>query len=342
MTYVSRSPVWLQLVVGWLPVGVLLGLLVITAHQSTSREAMFVAARGGIAGVIVCLPLYRLTKRWPWPEHLTIGFLARQTLAAAIFSIAFIVANSVIESLVRLRPSITVGPGLGPFFIFGVCIYVMVAGVLYATAATARAARAEAMAATSRLAALRAQLNPHFLFNALHAVVHLIPRDPARASIAAEEVAALLRTALEEDRDLVPLAEELAFVHRYLTVERIRFGDRLIVRESVGDAALAALVPVFGVQTLVENAVRHGAGPRIEPTTITLSGAVENGILTVTVRDDGAGATPDDLARASGSGLARLRDRLAVLYGSRGRLDLDGESRSGFTASFTVPSAVDA
>jgi hypothetical protein len=330
-----RTPLWIQLLLGWLPVGVLLALLVMTAHQSTPHEAMYVAARGIIAGVIVCLPLYRLTRRWPWPERPTLGFVWRQTLAAIVFSVAFVFTNSLIESVLRLRLVITVGAGLGPFLVLGVCIYVMVAGVIYASEATARAARAEAIAATSRLAALRSQLNPHFLFNALHAVVHLIPRDPKLASTAAEEVAALLRTTLEEDRDVVPLGEELAFVRRYLIVERIRFGDRLIVEDAVDADALAALVPVFAVQTLVENAVRHGAAPRIEPTTISVSGVVDRGAVTVTVHDDGDGATPDVLERTTGSGLARLRDRIAVLYGARGRLVVD--TREGFTASLTVP-----
>jgi len=331
----SRSPLWLQLLLGWLPVGILLALLVLTAHQSTTHEAMFVAARAIIAGMIVCLPLYRLTKRWPWPERLTFGFVWRQVLASILFSAAFILANSLIESVLRLRPVVIIGPGLGPFLVMGVCIYAMVAGVIYATDATARAARAEAAAATSRLAALRSQLNPHFLFNALHTVVHLIPRDPALASTAAEEVAALLRTSLEEDRDVLPLGEELAFVRRYLTIERIRFGERLLVDESVDVDALDALVPLFAVQTLVENAVRHGAAPRIEPTTITICAVAQRGALTVTVRDNGNGAPPDVLARTTGSGLPRLRDRIAALYGNRGRLTV--ETRDGFVASFTVP-----
>jgi len=331
----SRAPLWQLFLLGWFPVGILLALLVLTAHQSTPHEAMFVAARAMIAGVIVCFPVYRFTKRWPWPERLTFSFVWRQLVAAIVFSVAFIFMNSVIESLLRLRLVIIVGGGLGPFLVMGVCIYAMVAGVIYASDATARAARAEAMAATSRLAALRSQLNPHFLFNALHAVVHLIPRDPALASKAAEEVAGLLRTTLEEDRDLVSLAEELAFVRRYLTLERIRFGDRLIVHEDIAGDALDALVPIFAVQTLVENAVRHGAAPRIEPTTIAIRGFVDRGSLTLTVRDNGNGAPSDVLANTKGSGLARLRDRIEGLYGARGRLAVD--FASGCAATFAVP-----
>lgn len=206
----SRPLLLLQLLLGWLPVGVLITLLVLTAHHTSTHEAMFIAARGMVAGVIVCLPVFRLTKRWPWPDHLNLGFVLRHVVAATAFAVAFVAMNSAIESLLILRLVITVGAGLVPFLILGVWLYVMAAGVIYANDATARAARAEAMAARSQLAALRSQLNPHFLFNALHTVVHLIPSDPALASNAAEQVAGLLRTTLEEDRDLVPLADELS------------------------------------------------------------------------------------------------------------------------------------
>src|SRR4026208_1160253 len=100
----------------------------------------------------------------------------------------------------------------------------MVSGVVYASEATERASKAEAIAARSQLAALRAQLNPHFLFNALHTVVQLMPVDPKGASRAAEQLAGLLRVTLEQDRDLVLLAEEWSFVEKYLELESLRFG----------------------------------------------------------------------------------------------------------------------
>lgn len=91
------------------------------------------------------------------------------------------------------------------------------------------------------------------------------------------------------------------------------------------------------MQTLVENAVRHGAAPRIESTTITLCGTVQRGDLTITVRDDGAGASAERLGATSGSGLKRLRDRLAVLYGGRASLDVRSPGEGGFIASLTIP-----
>jgi LytS/YehU family sensor histidine kinase len=124
--------------------------------------------------------------------------------------------------------------------------------VSYATSATERAARAEAEASRAQLSALRSQLNPHFLFNALHTIVQLIPREPARAAQAAEQLGGLLRDTLEEDRDVVALAEERAFVERYLAVQRLRFGDRLSVRIDVSPEADQSLVPSFALLTAAE------------------------------------------------------------------------------------------
>jgi hypothetical protein len=209
-----RAWIWLQLIIGWLPVWALFTTLIATAHPAPLLEASMVGLRMVITAAIPGLLVTRLTDGLPWPRPIRPAFIAVHFVAAFAYAGIWILFNSFIESALRGQAVLMVGYGLGPFLILGVWIYVMIAGVTYATRATERAARAEAAAARAQLAALRAQLNPHFLFNALHAVVQLIPREPARASKAAEQVASLLRTTLEEDRDLVSLGEELEFVRR--------------------------------------------------------------------------------------------------------------------------------
>ena len=197
-------------------------------------------------------------------------------------------------------------------------------------------AAASAFAARSQLAALRGQLNPHFLFNALHTVVQLIPVDPTRAGEATEQLAGLLRTASEEDRDLVPLREECTFVERYLALEALRFGDRLRWRVDLDEGAMDAVVPSLVLQTLVENSVRHGAAPREEPTTLTLTARVAGTELLVEVSDTGAGAE-SGAAERGGTGLRRLRERLAALYGAGASLVTGNEPAGGFTATVRLP-----
>lgn len=333
----SKKWLWVQLFLAWVPIAALLATLVLTAHPNAHLHgALLVALRMSLAGALLGWVVYRLVRRFPWPRTFDIRFLALHIVGAAAFTSAFFVLNSVLESMVRFQLVIVIGIGLGSYLVFGVWLYIMITGVVYANDATARAAQAEAIAARSQLAALRAQVNPHFLFNALHSVVHLIPRDPTRAARAAEQVAALLRATLEEKRDLVPLDDELGFVRRYLELERLRFGDRLTVTEHVDEDALDVLVPVFSVQTLVENAVRHGAAPRVGPTMIDLSATRTNGTLAVSVRDNGDGAVREVMETSNGTGLRRLRERLAVLYDRRAHLDIDGSS-GGFVASLSLP-----
>src|SRR6476646_2204944 len=223
----SRRVVWLQLLIGWLPVWALFTTLILVAHADTSvHQALFLGLRSILSAAVLGIAVQKLTERFPWPGRVTVQFVTLHLVAALIYGVSWIVLNNVIESVIHRALIIVIGIGIGPYIITGVWIYVMIAGVSYAAQATERASRAEAVAAQSQLAALRSQLNPHFLFNALHTVVQLIPREPRVAAQAAEQLAGLLRTTIEEDRDTVSVSEEVSFVERYLDIERIRFGDR--------------------------------------------------------------------------------------------------------------------
>lgn len=337
-----RRWVWLQLLIGWTPVWAMFVTLLLTAHPGIGTwPAVLAALRMIAAAAVLGLGVQRLTQHWPWPHPMRPSFVVLHVLAAALFAMTWFFLNSALESIHQRAFVLVLGPGAGPFLVLGVWLYVMVAGVTYAAQAAERAAHIEAVAARSQLAALRAQLHPHFLFNALHTVVQLIPREPRRAAHAAEQLATLLRTTIEENRDMVSLAEEWAFVERYVNIERIRFGDRLQVHVDMTDAARAALVPSFALQTLVENAVRHGAAPQVEPTTVTVQGRAARGTLTVTVHDTGAGAAAVTIGPNGGTGLARLRERLLALYGGRARLDAGSAPGGGFLATLVIPHAAD-
>lgn len=336
-----RIWVWLQLVIGWLPVWALYSTLLFFAHPGTpTHSALFAGFRAISGAALLGLVVHRLTQRYRWPIPMRLEFIAWQLLAASVFSASWIIMTSVIEMAFREGHGGDSGQFLArvplvPFLVLGIWMYVMVAGISYAMQAAQRAAHAESLVAHTQLAALRSQLNPHFLFNALHTVVQLIPGRPQEAAQAAERLADLLRTSLEEGRDLIPLADEQAFVARYVELEQIRFGDRLRVDVLMEGDAADALVPSFALQTLVENAVRHGAAPRVASTTVRVQARLTGDVLVVEVRDDGAGA--DLGSMQGGTGLTRLRDRLGALFGERATLAVQSTPGSGFLATMTMP-----
>jgi hypothetical protein len=331
--------VWLglQLAAAWLPMWALFTLLIHAAHDNPLDAAAIGSLRMVVPGALLGIYVYRFTMRTPWPHPFRIGFAGVHFLAALLYSACWLLLVTLIDSAVSGHVAIRIGSGIGPFLIMGVWLYIMVAGVAYANSAAQRAAQLEANATRMQLAELRAQLHPHFLFNAMHTIVQLIPADPRAATRAAEQLAASLRTTLEERRDLVPLRQEIEFVERYLAIERLRFGERLVVRTTVEGAATLALVPSFAVQTLVENAVRHGATPRVETTTLTIAGRVEGASVIIEVGDDGAGASAGDLTRSGSTGLMRLRERMHWLFGDSARLDVVTAPGEGFNATLRLP-----
>lgn len=332
-----RAWVWLQLVIGWLPVWGLFIAMIATVHgEGPTWNAVGAATRMVLTGAVLMPLVRRVVARRPWPHPMRLSFVLLHLAAATGFGVAWFTMNVAIESLFNAQAVLLFGAILVPFLLLGTWLYVMMAGVMYAGEAATRVARAEAAASEARLAALRGQLNPHFLFNALHGVVQLTAIAPERAARAAEDLAALLRTTIDEHRDLVTLREEWRFVERYLALERMRFGERLQLRASLDAEAMDAELPAFALQTLVENAVRHGAAPRVEATVVEVRGRRTAEGLQLTVRDDGAGAAPGALAGGAGTGLQRLRDRLHALYGASASLALE-DAAPGVRATLTVP-----
>jgi LytS/YehU family sensor histidine kinase len=303
-----------------------------------SRDEVVAAVAGISTGLATALLVFLLVRRVPWPRPFRLRFAAVHLVGAPLAAATWTVTASALQSLLAGGSLLGyVVDRADESLVIGVIFYAIVAGVAHAVEATARAARAEAVAAQTQLAALRAQLHPHFLFNALHTVVQLIPVEPQRAADAAELVADLLRTTLEEQRDEVTLGEEWRFVSRYLAVERIRFGDRLAVRADMADGLLDARVPAFALQTLVENAVQHGAAPRVAATEIVVTAAGSASELTLSVRNTGDREPAGAARPGSGTGLARLRERLAVLYGSAARLVCRPGADGGYEAVLVVP-----
>lgn len=214
-----------------------------------------------------------------------------------------------------------------------------------------RAAALEVELARAELRSLRAQLHPHFLFNSLHSIAALVrarENDTAVDSIAV--LGELLRESLVRARpDEVLLDEELSFVRRYLTIEQLRFGDRLTVNWNVDSEASRAKVPSFVLHSLVENAIRHGIARRPGSGRVDITIARSQSLLTVSVLDDGPGlaaaesttATIADLS-SSGTGLRSIETRLRHLYGDRALLHVRERAEGGALAEVRLPFLLEA
>jgi signal transduction histidine kinase len=202
-----------------------------------------------------------------------------------------------------------------------------------------REARLREQAALAELAALQARINPHFFFNTLNTISSLVEEDPRRAGDIVTTLAELFRyTFRAAESRPVRLEEELEFVRRYLTIEQARFGERLRVVSDVSPAALQVPVPGLLLQPLVENAVGHGVATLRRGGTVRIAARVESDALVVEVSDDGRGLPPHGDPIRPGHGLDNVRQRLATLYGERGRLTLHpGDDGQGAVATIRIP-----
>jgi signal transduction histidine kinase len=190
--------------------------------------------------------------------------------------------------------------------------------------------------AEARLAVLRAQLNPHFLFNTLNAISTLaLKRDESAVTETIGRLSGLLRAALDEHTEEIPLAREMDFLDDYVAIQRIRFADRLCVEKCIAPDTLHGLVPTMILQPLVENAIEHGVNAQRTVGRVTVSTVRDHGSLRIEVRDSGPGFPP--AAARDGIGLANTRARLEQLYGSDYRFEYGTAPGGGASVCITLP-----
>jgi hypothetical protein len=275
----------------------------------------------GVAA-IMAVGVWYLTGAVPWQSRI-VPFAAAHLAGIAAFAVgyaaaqglAFLGDRSILECLKFGLDS----PYTGWNLLMGTWLYLAIAGVSYGRRAEAARgagelarAAAEILARDAQLVSLNAQLQPHFLFNALHTVSALVHADPDRADRALDDLGHLLRYSLRQSNEDVTLRQEWEFTRDYLAFEALRLGDRLRLETDVSDAALAAAVPPFILQPLVENAIRHGVASSPSGGDVAVRIARDDGIVTLSVTNTiAAGAAPAGMA---GTGLQRLRDRLALKY----------------------------
>jgi len=191
----------------------------------------------------------------------------------------------------------------------------------------------------ARLAALTSQINPHFLFNTLNSVSSLIRTDPNQARVMVLRLSTVLRRLLRKNENFSPLREELSFIDDYLSIEAVRFGDKLRFEKDVAADTLDMLVPSMLLQPLVENSIKHGLSSKVEGGTIRIHTHHSDSRLHLLVEDDGVGMNEARLATVldQGIGVSNVNERLKVLFGGDYRMWIDSQPGRGTSIQIEIP-----
>ncbi len=290
-----------------------------------------------------------LVRRFPvWPRPSAMSFIVHLVgigAAAMLRSVVYALATAAIGKLPMAA--------FGQYFLRSSMAWLPPAALVYGAIAAAavalhyaqearagaiRSAELETALTRAESATIRAQLDPHFLFNSLHSAGALVrAQDVTGAVQMLSDIGELLRESFaRRGVEQGQLGEELEFARRYLAIEQVRFRDRMVVTWDVDESAREAIVPRSILQPIVENAVRHGIAKRSAAGHIAIRATHAGDVLTISVRDDGPGFNGNELM-STGVGLSATRMRLSWLYGENGRLALTSPPDGGALVEITLP-----
>jgi two-component system, LytTR family, sensor histidine kinase AlgZ len=305
--------------------------------RSTTPLGAFTLTLASTVGfAVVTLPTWFLCRALPLRPGRTFRVLSVHGAAAAVWGVFFIATTKLLAEVLGLLPEwrrlpVEVGRSEGALFGVAALFYLLVATFHYVLSelqlrheALERESALAVQAQRAELQALKAQVHPHFLFNSLNTVNALIGYDPPKAREACVLLAEYLRGTLRaQDHALVPLREEWALCERYLKVEALRLGERLVVDIELDAAAQECLVPSLLLQPLVENAMTHGISPVEEPRPLRIRAERRGARLALQLEN---GVDPAPRARDGGVGLANVRARLSAQYGKDAVLRVEKDS----------------
>jgi sensor histidine kinase YesM len=303
--------------------------------------------------------VWRLGRRFPLGQGRRVRTIAIHLTLAVIVTIVDLAIEAVVLRGLRIFPSIMTSVTTAFWFLMvigfhqGLMMYGWILGVQYAFGwyqryqerrqealrLELRSSELERELVQAHLSALKMQLHPHFLFNTLNAIMVLVRQGKGSA---AEEMLArlsdLLRCALEDvEAQEVPFRREMEYLQLYLSIEQVRFQDRMRVEFTVDPEALEAAVPYMALQPIVENAIRHGIGRSSSAGSIAISATRVDDRLEIRVADDGPGLKSANGAPSGGIGLRNTRARLERLYGADARLTVENGKTGGVVAAMTLP-----
>ncbi len=292
-----------------------------------------------------------LERSLPFPVSQPVRRALTHLLLAPLVVIFFGYESAGLEAVFRLRPwsgLVSAGPlkeASGELF-WSTLVYLLIVGVWQAysnqqryASAELHVARLEQSSSEAHLNALRMQLDPHFLFNALNTISAQVERDPKLARNMIEHLGDLLRLSLKtHGTQEIRLSQELAFLDHYLAIQKLRFGEGLHVQISVASDVTQALVPSLFLQPIIENAIRHGISKRARGGRIDLSADHREGQLVIRILDDGVGLPPGwTLKEQKGVGLSVTRERVERLNPNGSRFEVRQRTEGGTEVTISFP-----
>jgi two-component system sensor histidine kinase AlgZ len=297
------------------------------------REALILALPLSLFYAFVCLTPWYVCRYLPLRSSNPLKLLLNHLGAAVVATAIWVEMARLVAQFIDLGPRID--PEIPHLVAVGLLLYSLSVALHYMLLAVEASREAELQARDAELRALKAQVNPHFLFNSLNSIAALTTVDPARAREMCIRLADFLRNTLGlGERVSISWREELQLARTYLDVEQVRYGARLRVEMNVDDACADCLVPPLVLQPLIENAVKHGIATLVEGGTIKVEGHVNDGLLEVSVEN---GFDPDSPSpRRHGLGLRNVRSRLETRFGGAARLAAQAHNNQ-FRAEIVVP-----
>jgi two-component system sensor histidine kinase AlgZ len=324
----------------WIPLGVLLGLLTSTVGRLGPAETAAVIAPVSVVLAFVCLSPWYVCRSLPLRSTGGWTLLAQHLSAAIVVAgVVLLIGRLAAGSFSGMFPGIedrfrSAAPLLTPIVTM---VYLLSIALHYVVIEARTSRKSELLAREAQLKALKAQVNPHFLFNSLNSISALTAIDASRARAMCIRLADFLRVSLRlGERELIPFREEMELTRMYLDVEQVRFGDRLRLAEDVDPACADCQIPALLIQPLVENAVKHGIALIEEGGEISMIGRREGDTVRFTIENP---FDPDAPASRSGIGLANVRQRLEARYGNAARMEVQAETHR-FRVILTLPMKV--
>jgi LytS/YehU family sensor histidine kinase len=301
----------------------------------TWQEAFFVTARLTAVLAFMCLTPFYMCRALPLGTRMWKTVTNHVVAAAAAGGIVLAIAYALTAHSSALFPGIGLRAqsGLPAVAVMASLLYLLSVGLHYAALAVESSRKAEVLTRDAQLKALKAQVNPHFLFNSLNSISALTTVDPTRAREMCIYLADFLRTSLRlGECPSISFGEELELTRNYLQVEQVRFGSRLKVIEEIDAACQDCAVPPLIVQPLVENAIKHGIATLVDGGEISISSQRSRSAMRFVVENPFDPESP--VARKTGIGLRNVRDRLQTRFGAAAHLDISiQENRYRVTVS---------